>query len=321
MKRIRVHEFGGPEVLRLEESADPRPQAGQVLVRIKAAGVNPYDTYMRAGAYGPGNPKLPFTPGSDAGGIIEALGEGVTGIAVGDRVYTTGTLTGAYAELALCDSDAVQSLPQAVSYSEAAALYVPYGTAFRALFQVAHATLGQTLLVHGASGGVGLAAVQFARAAGLTIIGTAGSEEGLRLIREHGAHHAIDHRDPEHAHEVLSLTGGRGVDVILEMLANVNLGIDLPMLANHGRVIVIGSRGTVQINPRDLMPRGASVTGMMLGGLSIGERGQLHRAIDAGLRSGALKPIIGLELPLADASEAHRRIMQPGAHGKIVLIP
>jgi NADPH2:quinone reductase len=321
MKRIRVYEFGGPEVLRLEEAPDPQPAAGQVLVRIKAAGVNPYDTYMRAGAYGAGNPQLPFTPGSDAGGIIEALGADVSGLAVGERVYTAGTVTGAYAELALCNRDAVQPLPEPVSYSEAAALHVPYGTAFRALFQVARATLGQTVLVHGASGGVGLAAVQFARTAGLTIIGTAGSEEGLRLIRAQGVDHAINHRDAEHGREVLRITGGRGVDVILEMLANVNLGKDLPLLANGGRVVVVGSRGTVEINPRDLMSRGASVTGMMLGALSTEERSQVYRAIDAGLRSGALRPIIGLELPLVDAPEAHRRVLQPGARGKIVLIP
>jgi NADPH2:quinone reductase len=321
MKRIRVYEFGGPEVLRLEDAPDPKPGPGQVLVRVKAAGVNPYDTYMRAGSYGARNPQLPFTPGSDAAGLIEAVGPDVTGVTLGSRVYTTGTLTGAYAELALCSRDAVQPLPEPTSFAAGASLYVPYGTAFRALFQVAHVSFGQTVLVHGASGGVGLAALQFGRAAGLKLIGTAGSQEGLRLIRAQGVEHAINHSEAEHASEVLRVTDGRGVDVILEMLANANLGADLPMLAVGGRVVVVGSRGTVEINPRELMTRGASITGMMLGGLSAREDSEIYRAIDAGLRSGNLSPVVGLTLPLAEAPQAHRRVMQPGAQGKIVLIP
>ena len=156
MKAICVREFGGPEVLRLEAMPDPRPpQSGEVVVRVKAAGVNPYDTYMRSGAYGSGNPALPFVPGSDGAGVVESVGADVD-LTLGQRVYTTGTITGAYAELALCKRSQVHLLPERVSYAQGAGAYVPYATAYRALFQLARAKPGETVLVHGASGGVGL---------------------------------------------------------------------------------------------------------------------------------------------------------------------
>jgi NADPH2:quinone reductase len=321
MKRIRVSEYGGPEVLKIEEAEDLRPEGNTVLIRVKAAGVNPYDTYARSGAYGARTPALPFTPGSDAAGIVEAVGPEVRDILPGARVYTSGTITGAYAEHALCSPLQVQPLPQAISFAQGAALFVPYTTAYRALFQIAHVTPAETILIHGASGGVGLAAIQFARAAGLTIIGTAGTEEGLRLIGEHGAHHAINHKATDYRVDIMRATSGRGVDVILEMLANVNLGHDLPMLAAGGRVVVIGSRGSVEITPRDLMAREATVTGMQLWNVSEVGFAKINRAIYAGLESGSLNPIVSAELPLSAAAEAHRRVMTPGALGKIVLLP
>jgi NADPH:quinone reductase and related Zn-dependent oxidoreductases len=319
MKRVRVYEFGGPEVLKLEEVEDLRPGADEVLIRVKAAGVNPYDTYMRSGNYGTRTPTLPFTPGSDAAGVVEAIGAQVSGITSGDRVYTMGTLTGAYAELALCKRSQVQPLPDRISFAQGAGIFVPYATAYRALFQIARAVALETVLIHGASGGVGLAAVQFARTAGLTIIGTAGTDEGLRLIGEQGVHHAINHRAPDYLQEILRLTSGRGVDVILEMLAHVNLSNDLKMLAIGGRAVVIGSRGDIEITPRDLMQREASVTGMMLWNTPEAELAKVYRAIHAGLENGSLHPVIGLEVPLAEATQAHRRVMEPGARGKVVL--
>ncbi|MGA2982044.1 MAG: alcohol dehydrogenase catalytic domain-containing protein [Terriglobales bacterium] len=151
MKAICVSEFGGPEVLKLEDMPDPRPpQSREAVVRVNAAGVNPYDTYMRSGAYGSGNPALPFTPGSDAAGIVESVAADVD-LTPGDRVYTTGTISGAYAELALCKRSQVHPLPERMSYAQGAGVYVPYATAYRALFQLAHARPGETLLVHGAS--------------------------------------------------------------------------------------------------------------------------------------------------------------------------
>jgi NADPH2:quinone reductase len=197
---------------------------------------------------------------------------------------------------------------------------VPYATAYRALTHFARARAGETVLVHGASGGVGIAAVQFARAAGMTVIGTAGSDKGRELARREGAHHVLDHGAKGYQEAVMRLASGTGVDVILEMLANVNLGADMKMLARRGRVVVIGSRGEVTVNPRDLMSRDAAVFGMLLWNISDDEAARTHAAIAAGLESGVLRPIVGTELPLAEAPRAHRQVMQPGAFGKIVLL-
>ncbi len=320
MKAIRVHEFGGPEVLRQEEVPDPRPGPGQVVVRIHAAGVNPVDTYIRTGQYGR-TPPLPYTPGSDAGGVVEAVGDGVTQVTPGDRVYVAGALSGTYAERALCEASQVRPLPEQITFAQGAAINVPYATAYRALFQRAQALPGEVVLVHGASGGVGVAAVQLARAAGLTVIGTAGSDQGKQLVAEQGAHHVLDHREQGYLEQIRALTGGRGVDVILEMLANVNLGKDLQVLATRGRVIVIGSRGPVELNPRDTMSRDADIRGMTLFNASPDDLSRIHAALAAGLSNGTLRPVVGQEIPLAEAPRAHEAVMHPGAHGKIVLIP
>lgn len=320
MKAIRVREFGPPEAMRLEEVPDPTAGPGQVLVRILAAGVNPVETYIRSGTY-PRRPALPYTPGNDAAGIVEAVGEGVGGIAAGDRVYTSETVTGAYAGLALCHASRVHPLPGNVSYAQGAAVGVPYATAWRALFQRARAVPGESVLVHGASGGVGVAAVQIARAAGLRVSGTAGTAEGIALALREGAHHAFDHRAAGYLDEALAATGGRGFDVILEMLANVNLASDLKALAMGGRVVVIGSRGTIGIDPRDAMGRDASIVGMSLFNLPDADRAVVHAALVAGLENGTLRPVIGRELPLSAAAESHVAVMAPGAKGKIVLVP
>lgn len=319
MKAIRVHQFGGPEVLCLEDIPTPKPGFNQVLVRVHAIGVNPVETYVRAGS----DPKLalPYTPGMDAAGIVEALGEGVTHVKAGDRVYTGNTVSGAYAEFTLCEAADAHRLPQHVSFKQGAAVNVPYATAYRALFHRAKAQAAEVVLIHGASGGVGIAATQIARAAGLTIIGTAGTEQGRALVAEQGAHYVLNHRAPDYLAQAAALTAERGVDVILEMLANVNLGKDLPVLAKGGRVIVIGSRGKVEIAPRDLMSRDADIRAMSLFNGSPAELASIHAALGAGLENGTLCPIVGKEMPLADASCAHAAVMEAGAYGKIVLLP
>ncbi|MGA9773476.1 MAG: NADPH:quinone reductase [Blastocatellia bacterium] len=320
MKAIRVHETGGPEVMKLEEVSDLKPGPGQLVVRVKAAGVNPVDTYIRAGAHSQ-KPPLPYTPGMDAAGDVEAVGEGVTRASVGDRVYTSGTLTGAYAEQVLCDALQVYALPENVSYAQGAGVNVPYATAYRGLFQRARAVPGETVLVHGASGGVGIAGVQLARAAGMKVIGTGGTDKGRELVKENGAHHVLDHRAPDYFDQLKALTSGRGVDVILEMLANVNLAKDLTALALAGRVVVIGNRGTIEINPREAMGRDAAILGMTLFNASDQEKASIHAALYAGLENGTLRPVIGQEIPLAEAPRAHIAVMEPGAYGKIILIP
>jgi NADPH2:quinone reductase len=320
MKAIVVHKFGGPEELKLEEIPTPKPATGQVLVRIYGAGVNPYDTYMRAGTYAV-KPPLPYTPGSDGAGVIEAVGDGVRKVKPGERVYTAKTLSGAYAEYALALEEQVHPLPEKISYGQGAGVWVPYGTAYYALYRSAEARAGETALVHGASGGVGSAAVQIGRAIGLTVFGTAGTQKGLDLAKREGAHQVFDHSKAGYQEDILKATGGRGVDLILEMLANVNLSADLKLLATNGRVIIIGNRGEITINPRDLMLRRASARGFTLWGITPAEENQIHVGLVAGLQNGTLRPVVGKEMPLADAARAHKEILEPGAAGKIVLVP
>jgi len=319
MNAIRVHEFGGPEVLKLEDVATPKPSGGEVLVRIHAAGVNPYDTYMRAGTYAV-KPPLPYTPGSDGAGVVEAVGEGVKKVKKGDRVYTARTLTGAYAEYALALEEQVHLLPANIDFKQGAGIWVPYGTAYHALHHSAKAHASETVLVHGASGGVGIAALQIARAMGLKVLGTAGTPKGLELAEREGAHQVFDHRKAGYQEEILQATDNRGVDIILEMLANVNLPHDTQLLASNGRVIVIGNRGEVTINPRELMGRRASIRALTLLAITAAEEGDIHAGLFAGLENGTLRPVVGKVLPLAEAARAHREILEPGAAGKIVLV-
>jgi NADPH:quinone reductase len=319
MKAIRVHEFGGPEVLKLEDLATPKPSGGEVLVCIHAAGVNPYDTYMRAGTYAV-KPPLPYTPGSDGAGVVEAVGEGVKKVKKGDRVYTARTLTGAYAEYALALEEQVHLLPANIDFKQGAGIWVPYGTAYHALHHSAKAHAPETVLVHGASGGVGIAALQIARAMGLKVLGTAGTPKGLELAKREGAHQVFDHRKAGYQEEILQATDNRGVDIILEMLANVNLPYDTKLLASNGRVIVIGSRGEVTINPRELMGRRASIRALTLLAITPAEEADIHAGLFAGLENGTLRPVVGKVLPLAEAARAHKEILEPGAAGKIVLV-
>jgi len=324
MKAIRVHQFGPPEVMRLETGPEPTPGPSQVLVRLRAVGVNAVDTYIRAGKYGT-LPTLPFTPGADAAGTIESVGPEVLEWRVGDRVYIGGTQAGralgAYAEVAISDRRQVHRLNERVSFEQGAAVNIPYATAYRALVHKAHAQPGEAVLIHGASGGVGIAAVQLALALGLRVIATAGSETGLQIVREQGVPVVLDHRQANYLDPIADVTGGRGVEIILEMLANVNLARDLTLLAKNGRVIVIGNRGTIEIDPREIMRREAIVTGVFLFNAPPEELLSIHAALEAGLANGTLRPVIGQQFALADAARAHTAVIQPGACGKIVLVP
>lgn len=323
MQAILAREFGGPEVLKLEDVADPSAGPGQVRVKVHAIGVNPYETYMRAGVYAI-KPDLPYTPGADAAGAIDQVGVGVQHVQVGERVYISGTALGkahgAYAQYAVCLPGQVHRLPERISFTQGAGLFVPYVTAWRALFGRANTRADDTVMIHGASGGVGSAATQFAVAVGATVIGTASSDDGLAMIKAQGAH-AVNHKKPGYLDEITALTGGRGPDVILEMLANVNLDHDLTVVAPSGRIVVIGNRGRVEIDARKIMTKDVSVFGLALWGIPDDEVRRAHAAIIAGLESGALNPVVGTEMPLRDAAKAHEQVMEAGAKGKIVLIP
>jgi len=320
LKAIQVREFGPPEVMQIEDVPTLHAGPGQVVVRVKAAGVNPVDTYMRSGMYAR-KPNLPWTPGSDAGGELESVGEGVTRVSIGARVYVAGSITGTYAEQALCEEFQVRQLLDTLSFEQGAAIGIPYATAYRALFQRADAASGEWILVHGATGGVGIATVQLAHAAGMRVIGTGGTEKGRALVKEQGADHVLNHHDTNYLDQVQALTGDHGVDVILEMLANVNLDRDFSVLAARGRVVIIGSRGRIEIAPRDIMSRDATVKGMLLTNATKEELSSIHASLQAGFQDGTLVPIVNRQIPLADAPQAHHEVMKPGAYGKIVLKP
>ncbi len=319
MRAIQVSRFGGPEVLELCTLPDPEPRPDEVVVELQAIGVNPVDTYIRSGSYG--ERPLPYVPGSDGAGLIRWVGRDIPRWREGDRVYLMGSQTGTYASLARCRGDQLQPLPEGISFGQGAALYVPYSTAYRALFQRARARAGEWVFVHGASGGVGLAAVQWARASGMQVVGSAGSQAGLELVLAQGAHQALDHRDPDYLRQLVNCTGGSGPAVILEMLANVNLQKDLEVLAPHGRIVVIGSRGSLEFTPRAAMTKDADVLGMSLFNTPGPALASIQKAIVAGLETGFLNPVVGRSLPLSEAAEAHRLILEPGALGKLVLLP
>jgi NADPH:quinone reductase len=324
MRTIFVREFGGPEVMKLENVPTPQPGPAEVLVRVRAAGVNPVEAYVRAGTYAR-LPALPYSPGSDGAGEVETVGAEVKDFKRGDRVYIASdnapvASAATYAEYALCRQAQLHRLPPNVTFGQGAAMGVPYATAYRALFIRADARPGETVLVHGATGGVGIAAVQIARARGLTVIGTGGTERGIALVREQGAALVVSHKEPNYLDAVLRATNGRGVDVVLEMAAHVNLDKDLSVLAPRGRVVVIGSRGRVEIDPRQAMGRDAAILGMTLFNAPPAELASIHAALVAGLANGSLNPVVGREVPLSEAARAHEAQMEPGALGKIVLV-
>lgn len=319
MKAIVVKEFGEPEVMKLEDVPTSEPKDSQVLVKMMAAGINPVDTYLRSGIHAHA-PKLPYTPGKDGAGIVESIGENVTKHRIGDRVYTADSLSGTYAEFSLCEENQLGRLPDNVSFEQGAGVWTPYATSYRGLFQKAKAAKDETLLVHGASGGVGIAAVQWAKNAGLTVIGTASSGEGRKLVQEQGADYVFDHSADGYFEEIMAATGGKGVDIILEMLANVNLQKDFDVLAMFGRITVIGNRGSLDFNPRAAMTKDATIYGMSLFNSTHQHRREIHEAIFEGLSKGFLSPVIGKTFPLADASLSHHEVIESKALGKIVLL-
>lgn len=323
MKSIQVSQFGGPEVLKCTEIGEPIPAANEVRVRLYAAGVNPNEAYIRTGTYSFYIPELPYTPGFDGSGVIDAVGEGVKHLQVGDRVFVAALLakrnTGTYAQKVVCDADAVHRLPESISYKQGASLGIPALTAYRALFQRAKIKPGETVLVHGASGGVGILAVQMAKGIGATVIGTASTEEGKSLVKASGATHVLDHITEDSIPDILSLTNDKGPDVIVEFLANANLETDLKIIAPYGRIVVVGNRGSLEINPRLAMMKEADILGMALWNAQPHEYKESLHAVGAFLESGILHPEIGVELALEVADKAHDQIINKSAQGKIIL--
>ena len=271
-------------------------------------------------------PELPFIPGSDAAGTVLSVGEGVSDLQPGRRVYAAGSVgenawTGCYAEQVVRQAEHFLPLPDNISFSQGAAIGIPYGTAYRAMVQCGDVKAGESMLIHGASGAVGTAALQLAKPLNLTTIGTAGSKRGLELVRQQGADHVLDHTQSGYLDAVAELTDGKGPDIILEMLANVNLARDIDIAAPFGRIVVIGSRGAIEINPRQTMMKDPLIIGMTLPNTSTDDMEAIHDALGIGLENGSLDPVIGRELPLSEANEAHTSVLLPGAYCKIVLVP
>uniref|UniRef100_A0A3B1J0D1 Crystallin, zeta (quinone reductase) n=1 Tax=Astyanax mexicanus TaxID=7994 RepID=A0A3B1J0D1_ASTMX len=321
MKCIRVSEFGGPSVLKLcSDVPVPTPGQKQVLIRVHACGVNPVETYIRAGTYGR-LPSLPYTPGTDVAGVVQAVGGGVSFLQKGDRVFTTATETGGYAEFTIASEGSVHKLPDSLAYKQGAAIAIPYFTAHRALFHKGHARAGETVLIHGASGGVGIAACQLARAFGLKVLGTAGTPEGMKLVLNNGAHAVYNHREKDYLDKIQEATDGQGINVIIEMLSNVNLSNDLKLLSVGGRVLIVGSRGPIEIHPRDTMAKESSIIGVSLFNSSKEDKAETAAVLYAGMEAGWLKPVVGQEYTLDKAAQAHEDIISnPGTSGKMVLI-
>lgn len=323
MKAIQMLSFGEPAVLQLAEVKEPEPAEREVRVKLHYAGVNPAEAYIRAGGYAFFHPDLPYVPGFDGAGVVDKVGPGVTALKPGDRVFVASALarrkTGTYAEKVVCDDQAVHLLPDSVSFEQGAALGIPATAAYRALFHRGRLKPGETVLIHGASGGVGTLAVQLAAYAGARVIGTAGTEESMELVRACGADAVLNHRQAGYLEAIPAVTNGAGVDVVLEMLANVNLEADLQLLNKYGRVVVVGNRGALDFNPRLTMVKEADVLGMAVWNAPREEYVESLAAVAAALRNGGLRPYAGTKLPLVEAAKAHSQIIRGSANGKMIL--
>ena len=322
MKAIVVNQYGVEDSMQLMDIPEPVPGPGEVLVSMKNAGVNPNETYVLTGTYAFYTPELPFTLGFDGAGIIDAVGGSVEGFRAGDRVYIAGFMakynSGTYAQKVRVSADAVQLLPDNVDFAQGAALGIPATAAYRAIYLRGEVKSGDYVLIHGASGGVGLLAIQMAKACGAIVIGTASSEAGRALILEQGADYAMDHLTPDNLAKLKEYTNQKGPNVIIEFLANKNLEIDMEVIAKYGRIVVIGNRGTIEVNPRLLMAKDSDIRGLGIPNYTEEEYKQSFVKINELLASGKLSPVIGQHFTLEEAKAAHKMIMDQKTKGKLV---
>jgi putative PIG3 family NAD(P)H quinone oxidoreductase len=316
---------GPPEVLRPTRRAVPRPGPGEVLLRVAAAGVNRPDLLQREGRYPP-PPGTTDIPGLEVAGTVVALGEEVPRWSVGDEACAL-VAGGGYAEYCLVPAPQCLPIPRGLTPVQAAALPETFFTVWTNVFERGGLVRGETLLVHGGSSGIGTTAIQLARAYGARVLTTAGSAEKCRACERLGAARAINYREEDFVTIVKGLTGGRGVDVILDMVAGGYIPRDLECLAREGRLVLIGFLGgtKAEVDFRPVLQRWLTVTGSTLRPRAVEEKGRIARALEKEvwplLESGEVAPVIHATFPLAEAAEAHR-LMESGAHtGKIVLVP
>lgn len=323
MKAIQIKEFGGPEVLQLVDIPEPLPAAQEVRVTVHAAGVNPNEAYARTGTYGAYIPELPYTPGFDGAGVIDVVGDGVTKYQPGDRVYIAGFMakrnTGTYAEKVVVDVASVHPLTDELTFEQGASLGIPGLAAYQAIVLRAQVKESDTVLLHGGSGAVGLTAIQIAKAIGAKVIATSSTEEGRKLIKALGADEALDHIQNKNDQAILSATNGQGPDVIIEMLANQNLETDMEIANKGARLVILGSRGTIQIDPRHTMTKGLAILGMSAINLDAAETATAYDALTKLVNEGEIFPLVGDVLPLEQAMLAHEQILTKKGNGKLVL--
>jgi len=324
MRAVRVHELTGPSALRVDEVPSPEARGGQVLIDVKAAGVNFPDILITQGKY-QFKPTPPFSPGGEAAGVISAVGPGVTSLKVGDRVATT-LLYGAYAEQVVAPEMATVKLPDAVPFDVGAATLLTYATTYHALVDRAAIQAGETLLVLGAAGGVGIAAVELGVLLGAKVIAAASSPEKLAFCREHGATETIDYSKEDLKERVKALTGGNGVDVVYDPVGGALSEAALRGIAWKGRYLVVGfAAGDIPKIPLNLvLLKGCQIVGVFWGQFAMREA-PTNRAhcekLFAWVAEGKLRPAIDATLPFERAGEALERLARREVKGKLVLVP
>ena len=324
MKAVRVHEFNMDVPMRVDEVEDAKPGPGEVLVKAGAVGVNPVDLAIRAAKHP--YAKLvtpPYIPGAEAAGEIIALGEGVEGWRIGQRVYGRA-MGGSYAENVRLVADATAELPEAYSYEEGACITVAFYTAWNALVIKAGAGPGETVLVQGGAGGVGMAAIQLAKRLGCRVFATVSSDAKANFCREMGADETINYREEDFAERCMELTGGRGVDVIVELCACDNFDKDLDAIRVDGKIIVIGT-GTgkgpgAEFRVPAVMTKDAVVLGLAVVNL-FPKMPELVRRFTPLLREGAFRVNVDKASRFEEANEAHDYVLEGQFLGKVVLVP
>lgn len=322
MKAITFDRLGGTEVLKLSEVPKPEIKPGKVLVKNHAIGINFADILFRQGQYVMA-PRLPDTPGLEAAGVIEAVGAGVESLKPGARVAYIGVKT--YAEYSLASAAQVIPLPDFISFQEGAAFPIQALTAYHMLHTAHRITPEQVVLVHSAAGGVGILAVQIAKAAGAHVIGTVSKDSKADLVREFGANEVINYATHDFADEAMKLTGNRGVDLILDAVGEPTLKKGLRCLAPFGHLILYGRSGGAPepLNLFSLFEKSLKVSGFVLYTVSANPR-LMRQGLEACfqlMREGKLKLLIGETFPLAQAAEAHRHMESRESVGKLILTP
>jgi NADPH2:quinone reductase len=315
MQAIRFHEYGGPEVMRLEEVPTPTPGEGEALVRIAASGVNPSEVTRRSGK---GQPvSFPAIPGIEAAGVVEAVGPGVTSVKKGDWVVVRQPAS-SYAEYLAVPASLLYPAPEGLTLTEASTLAIAYTTAWHALVVRGGAKAGDAVLVQAAASGVGIAAIQLAKALGCTVLGTSSSAEKLAWAAGYGMDHGINYAEADFAEEATRLTGGKGVDVIVDGVAGDGIAKGLNALAKGGRIAVFGGAGGREVTfaVTDLYRGHQAVLGAGGAGTS---REDFQTILDW-FSQGKLKPTIDRTWPLAQAVEAHRYQESRQIKGKTALV-